>query len=139
MGAVEPGIESLLADFTHELDYFAYTRDQLQPVMEPLLEALERLAVDTRDLIARGEAHYLRQSYFEQLSLVRPMLDEWLRVRGSGERLQAMAAALSAVQQERLEALLLRDALISASRERFDAMQAALQQRLAAVAGLLEG
>ena len=124
-------VDSLLANFSRELDYFVLARDQLQPVMEQLSAALGRVIADAADGVALIEVHHLRITYMEHLSGVRPMLEEWLRVRGTGERLRESASSVSPVQAHRFQSLLTRDATINASRTAFETLQRTLHERLA--------
>lgn len=123
-------IDQLLADFAKELDYFVFTRDHLRPVMRQLLAAVERFIADTADLVARGEAQHLRGAYVEKLGGVQPLLEEWARIRGAGERLSEAEHAMSAGQCARFQTLLAREALISDGRENFDSLQDHLRRRL---------
>ena len=123
-------IDQLLADFAKELDYFVFTRDHLRPVMQQLLAAVERSIANTADLVARGEARHLQGAYIEKLGGVQPLLEEWVRIRGAGERLSGAEHALSAGQYERFQTLLAREALISDGRENFDSLQDHLRRRL---------
>jgi hypothetical protein len=128
---MDRGIDTLLANFTRELDYFVLARDRLQPVMEPLLSALERVVTNAADGVALIEAHHMRVTYLEHLTEVRPLLEEWLHVRGTGERLREVASSLSPAQSQRLQSLLTRDATISPGRLTFETLQRTLHERLA--------
>ena len=119
-------IDELLANFAKELDYFVFTRDHLAPVMR----AIERYIADRTDLVARGEGRHLRGTYVEKLGGVQPLLEEWVRIRGSGDRLWDAEHAMSAAQYQRFQALLSREAVISQGRENFDSLQDHLRRRL---------
>ena len=123
-------IDELLANFAKELDYFVFTRDHLAPVMRELLRAIERCIADRTDMVARGEGRHLRGTYVEKLGGVQPLLEEWVRIRGSGDRLWDAEHAMSAAQYKRFQALLSREAAISQGRENFDSLQDHLRRRL---------
>lgn len=119
-------IDELLPNFAKELDYFVFTRDHLAPVMR----AIERCIADRTDLVARGEGRHLRGTYVEKLGGVQPLLEEWVRILGSGDRLWETEHAMSVAQYQRFQALLSREAVISQGRENFDSLQDHLRWRL---------
>lgn len=123
-------IDGLLSNFNRELDYFVLARDQLQPVMEQLLSALERVVANAADGVALIEAQHLRIIYMEHLGGVRPILEEWLRVRDTGERLREAVSSMSPVQTQRFQSLLTRDSDINAGRTAFETLQRTLHEHL---------
>ncbi|MGK2964342.1 MAG: hypothetical protein ACSLFM_01905 [Tepidiformaceae bacterium] len=126
----DPEIETILDQYERELRYFAMTRDDLAPLMEEVIAASERFFADRRDDTARGTARTARQRYVERLAGLEPMIQEWLRIRGSGFRLWEGAPMMTDEQYQRFQGLLAREAVMADGRSDFDALSEQLRTRL---------
>ena len=121
-------IDSLLARYEREVEYFVLTRDRLLPLMRQLLDALKRWAESGED--ADGRAALLRHEYIEELNTLGGQIDDWVRIRGSGLRVSSLAGGMSDAQIERFGALQAREVAEAVGREEFDAAQAELRELL---------
>ena len=121
-------IDSLLARYEREVEYFVLTRDRLLPLMRQLLDALRRWAQSGED--AAGRAALLRREYVEELNTLGGQIDDWVRIRGSGLRVTSLAGGMSDGQIERFGALQAREVAEAMGREEFDAAQAELRELL---------
>ena len=123
-------IDQLLTNFSRELDYFVYTRDKLEPVMDSLLGAVERYLADREDMVALTEARVLRTEYVSEMQGMSALLEDWVRIRGSGERLWEAEPMMSQVQFDRFEGLNLREQQVAQGRAVFDALQERMRRML---------
>ena len=121
-------IDSLLARYEREVEYFVLTRDRLLPLMRQLLDALRRWAGSGED--AEGRAALLRREYIEALDTLGGQIDDWVRIRGSALRVSSLAGGMSDGQIERFSALQAREVAEAVGREEFDAAQAELRELL---------
>ena len=126
--AEQQEIDSLLARYEREVEYFVLTRDRLLPLMRQLLDALRRWAQSGED--AAGRAALLRREYVEELNTLGGQIDDWVRIRGSGLRVTSLAGGMSDGQIERFGALQAREVAEAVGREEFDAAQAELRELL---------
>lgn len=129
MSGVTDEIDILLDNFTRELDYFVFTRDHLEPVMQSLLDAAESY-FGSRDQTALAVAREWRVAYVERMEGLGPLLEKWVAIRGSGERLWEAEHAMSTAQFDRFQSLLDREAQVSIGRDLFDQLQETLRRRL---------
>ena len=122
-------IDVLLDNFARELDYFVFTRDHLEPVMRDLLEKAEAYFT-SHDAAALASARERRSEYVKRMDGLGPLLEKWISIRGSGERLWEAEHAMSQAQFERFQSLLDREAQVSFGRGQFDQLQDTLRRRL---------
>ena len=121
-------IDSLLARYEREVEYFVLTRDRLLPLMRQLLDALRGWAESGED--ASGRVALLRREYIKALNMLGGQIDDWVRIRGSGLRVSSLAGGMSDAQIERFSALQAREVAEAVGREEFDAAQAKLRELL---------
>lgn len=122
-------IDTLLDNFTRELDYFVFTRDHLEPVMRELLRRADAYFA-SRDAAALAIAREMRSEYVRRMDGIGPLLEKWVSIRGSGERLWEAEHGMSQAQFERFQSLLDREAQVSLGRDQFDQLQDTLRRRL---------
>lgn len=115
----EPDIDNLLDRFESELRYFVFTRDQLLPHMRMVADAFPRF-FETRTVEDLTAAEAARSGYLQALSGMGPMLDEWVRIRGSGEELWEVEAFMTQAQVQRHQALLGMEFAEAQGRQEFD-------------------
>ena len=122
-------IEELLDAYGREVDYFARTRDIVQPLLERLAAGLDAFAAaGTAD--ACSEVRAAREEYVGALAELRPLVDEWLRIRGSGEQLWGATSFMSDEQHARFEELGARELAENEGRGHFDALSTKVKREL---------
>ncbi len=122
-------IDELLDAYQREVDYFVHTRDVVQPLLERLATGLDAFAAaNTSDSCI--EVRDARSAYVEALGALRPMVDEWLRIRGSGEQLWGATSFMSDEQYARFEALCAREMAEGQGRGRFDQLSEKVKREL---------
>ncbi len=136
MDASRPGdnlpceIDAVLDAYDRELEYFESTARLLLPLMTDLLAAIDAAFAAPGDPQVLAGARNARARYVEALLGLRPLLDDWLRVRGSNQRAWEAEHAMSDAQYARLEQLAARETALALERDQFDALQERVRQRL---------
>jgi hypothetical protein len=118
-GEAAASIDALLDRFERELRYFVFTRDHLGPHMRAIAEALPRF-FETRSEPELAEARAARSGYLESLAGIGTMLEEWVSIRGSGEKLWEAEPYMTQAQVERHQELLAIEFAAAQGREEFD-------------------
>ncbi|MCC7088012.1 MAG: hypothetical protein IT295_02585 [Dehalococcoidia bacterium] len=116
-------IDGILARYEQELLYFEYTKDELEPLMEDLLGALDAYFSNRDDPQVLEGAKTLRLQYVMRLAELRPLVEAWVSIRGSNDLAWEAEAAMDDAQAARLQALATREAALGAGRGRFDELQ----------------
>ena len=116
-------IDGILARYEQELLYFEYTKDELEPLMEDLLGALDAYFASRDDPQVLEGARTLRTQYVTRLAELRPLVEHWASIRGSNDLAWEAEAAMNDTQAARLQALARREAALGAGRDRFDELQ----------------
>ena len=123
-------IDGILARYEQELLYFEYTKDELEPLMEDLLGALDAYFCNQDDLQVLEGARTLRTQYVLRLAELRPQVEHWVSIRGSNDLAWEAEAAMDGAQAARLQALAAREAALGAGRDRFDELQDRIRSQL---------
>ena len=130
-GDTEESIDLLLERFALELRYFVETRDALAPV---IFELWESLCAYLRDPSGEGarlpRLRELRTAYFRILREMNPLIEEWLGIRGSGERLWDAEPFMDDRQWGEFTRLQVEESRVTAGREQFDYVHADLRPKL---------
>ncbi len=120
-------ITAFLDDYEQELTYREASSREFGPVAAELRSQLERWASGA----ATAEAvHPSRARYATVVVRWRNDLERWVAIRGSGERLLAMAEFMTDEQWGRFNALQMRDAGPGAADDQLDRDQAAIRSLL---------
>lgn len=122
MGGMD-AIDGILARYEQELLYFEYTKDELEPLMEDVLGALDAYFGNREDPQVLEGARTLRTQYVTRLAELRPLVEHWASIRGSNDLAWEAEAAMNDTQAARLQALARREAALGAGRDRFDELQ----------------
>ncbi len=123
-------IDAILDAYDRELEYFETTAALLTPLMQDLLAAIEAAFTSPGDPQVLEGARNARARYVEALTGLQPLLDDWVRIRGSGWRAWEAEHAMNDAQYARLERLAARETALALGREQFDRLQEELRGRL---------
>lgn len=129
-GAIAREIDALLDAYDRELEYFESTAALLTPLMRDLLAAIDAAFAAPGDPQVLEGARNARARYVAALASLRPLLDDWVRVRGSNTRAWEAAFAMSDAQYARLEQLSARETALALGRDEFDRLQQLIRGRL---------
>ncbi|MGD9934140.1 MAG: hypothetical protein AB7T37_10510 [Dehalococcoidia bacterium] len=105
------------------------TRDIVEPLLERLADGLDAFAVAATASVC-NEVRMARKDYVEALAALRPLVDEWLRIRGSGEQLWGATSFMTDEQHARFEAIGAREREEVAGRGHFDALSEKVKREL---------
>ena len=128
--AIAREIDALLDAYDRELEYFESTAALLIPLMRDLLAAIDAAFASPSDPQVLEGARNARARYVEALQGLQPLLDDWLKVRGSNWRAWEAEPAMSDLQYARLERLSARETALALGRDEFDRLQDAVRSRL---------
>lgn len=128
--AVARQIDSLLDAYDRELEYFESTAALLTPLMHELIAALDAAFADPTDPQILQGARNARARYVSALASLRPLLDDWVRIRGSNTRAWEAEYAMNDRQYARLEQLAARETALALGRDEFDRLQELVRSRL---------
>lgn len=122
-------IEALLEAYGREVDYFVRTRDIIEPLLERVAAGLDAFAAaGTADVCT--EVRAARAEYVAALAALRPLVDEWLRIRGSGEHLWGATPFMTEQQHARFEEIGARELAANAGRQHFDRLSEKVKREL---------
>jgi hypothetical protein len=123
----ERAITAFLDDYEQELAYREASAREFGPVAAELRSQLERWAAGG----APAEAvHPAREKYATVIVRWRNDLERWVAIRGSGERLLAVAEFMTDEQWGRFNALQMREAGPGVADDQLDRDQAAIRSLL---------
>lgn len=128
--AIAREIDALLDAYDRELEYFETTAAILAPLMRDLLAAIDAAFAAPADPQVREGARNARARYVDALAGLRPLLDDWVRIRGSSWRAWEAEHAMSDAQYARLERLAARETALALGRDDFDRLQEKVRGRL---------
>lgn len=135
----EADLDALLAAYHRELEYFASTAELLMPVMRALLAAIDAAFLTPEDPQVIAGARNARAHYIETLAGLKPLIDDWLRVRGANQRAWEAEPYMDDARFERLQELGARETRLALERGEFDALQELVRHRLLLFEELLPG
>lgn len=123
-------IDSLLGRYEQELYYFALTRDDLGPLITETLALTGHFFEHRDDPAARDAARAARDRYVERRDSLRPLIEEWESVRGSGAKLWEAEPAMSEDQYAHFQSLLAREVRIARDHGEFDQLNEKVRTNL---------